>query len=137
MKISKINRAEALCIALLAVFFIIGTAAGSISLATIPPQISQSSVSADTPGGNQDSDEARPEDHGTQPHKESKYALVCGIVGVIMDKATGKLVFSPPANRSLLRPSPRVKRTEWEAVSFWTFQKRRHPECPANFRHQN
>jgi beta-lactamase regulating signal transducer with metallopeptidase domain len=95
MKISKMNHATAFCIALLAVSFIIGTAAGSILLAAIPPQNTQSNVSVDTPGGDQVPDEAEPEAQGTQPPKEGKYALVCGVVVVKADKANVKPVPPP------------------------------------------
>jgi beta-lactamase regulating signal transducer with metallopeptidase domain len=105
MRMSKMNHVTALCIALVAVSFIIVTAAGSILLATIPPQNSISSVSAKTPSSDQDFDKAKPEAQGTQPHKEVKYALVCGIVGVTVDKATGKKVFFPPLQKDG-KPSP-------------------------------
>ena len=95
MKISKMNHATAFCIALLAVSFIIGTATGSILLAAIPPQNTQSNVSVDTPGGDQVPDEAEPEAQGTQPHKEGKYALVCGVIVVKADKANVKPVLPP------------------------------------------
>jgi hypothetical protein len=96
------NHITAFCITLLAVFFIIATAAGSILLATIPPQNSQSSVSASALGGIQDSDKAAPEAQGTgaaSRDKEVKYSLVCGIVIGTRDKATGKPVFFPPRQK--------------------------------------
>jgi beta-lactamase regulating signal transducer with metallopeptidase domain len=98
MRISKMNHVTAFCIALLAVSFIVGTAAASILLAGIPPQNLQSSVSANTPGRDQDSDEAKPEAQATRPHNEGKYALMCDIVAGRMDKETGKIVqiFPPP-----------------------------------------
>jgi beta-lactamase regulating signal transducer with metallopeptidase domain len=102
MRRSKMNNVAALCIALLAVSFIIVTAAGSILLATIPPQNSISSVSANTPSRDQDFDQAKPESRGaraTSREKEVKYALVCDIIGVTVDKATGKPVFSPPLQK--------------------------------------
>jgi len=102
MRMSKMNHVTALCIALLAVSFIIVTAAGSILLATIPPQNSISSVSANTPSSDQDSDQAKLEARGTgatSQDKEVKYALVCGIIGGTVDKATGKPVFTPPLQK--------------------------------------
>jgi beta-lactamase regulating signal transducer with metallopeptidase domain len=101
MRISKMNYVTAFCIALLAVSFIIVTAAGSVLLATIPPQNSPSNVSAGMPGGGQDFDKAKPEDQGAgaiSRDKEVKYALVCGIVIGTVDKTTGKRVqvFPPP-----------------------------------------
>ena len=98
MKISKMNRVTALCITLLAFSSIIGTAAGSLLLASIPSQDSKSSVSSGTPGG-QDSDAARPEVQATQFNEAGKYFLLCGIVGGKADKATGKTVFSPPLEK--------------------------------------
>jgi hypothetical protein len=83
MRISKMNHVAAFCIMLLAVSFIIVTAAGSILLATIPPQNTKSSISANMSGGDQDLGKAKPEVQGTSAasrDKEVKYALVCGIV---------------------------------------------------------
>jgi beta-lactamase regulating signal transducer with metallopeptidase domain len=102
MRISKMNTVTALCIAFLAVSLIIGMAAGSILLATIPPQNSQSSVSPNTPGNDQDFNKAKAEAKGTRAtsrNKEAKYSLVCGIVFAKMDEATGKRVFSPPPQK--------------------------------------
>ena len=99
MRISKMNHVTAFCIALLAVSFIIGTAGGSLLLATIPLQNSQSSVAANAPGGGQDFDTAESEAQGIQPHKKGKYVLLCGIVGGRVDKATGKQTFSPPLQK--------------------------------------
>ena len=102
MKISKMNHVTAFCITLLAVSFIIVTAAGSILLATIPPQNSQSSVSANTPGGDQDSDKLSLKLRGPARRleiKRSQYALLCGIVFGTRDKATGKPVFFPPPQK--------------------------------------
>jgi outer membrane biosynthesis protein TonB len=102
MRISKMDRVTAFCITLLSVSFIIAAAAGSILLATIPPQNSMSSVSANTPGGHQDFDKAKPEARGTSAvsqDKEVKYALLCGIVIGKRDKATGKPVFDPPLQK--------------------------------------
>jgi beta-lactamase regulating signal transducer with metallopeptidase domain len=99
MKISKMNRVTAFCITLLAFSFIIGTAAGSILLASIPSQNSTSSVSSSTPIGGQDSDAAEPEIQGIQLNEAGKYFLLCGIVGGKADKATGKTVFSPPLQK--------------------------------------
>jgi len=96
MRISKMSHVTAFCITLLAVSFIIVTAAGSILLATIPPQNAKSSVSANMPGGDQGFDKAKPEVQGTQPHKETKYALVCGIVVVNPGDFVGKPVPPPP-----------------------------------------
>ncbi len=96
MRISKMNRVTAFCITLMSVSIIITTASGSVLLAAIPPQISQSSVSAGTPGGDQDSDETKPEAQEVQTHKEGKYVLLCGIIaGKVDDKATGKPVPPP------------------------------------------
>lgn len=99
MSISKMNHVTAFCITLLAVSFIIGTAAGSILLATIPPQSSQSSTSANTPKGDQYSDDAKPEAQGAQLNTDGKYKLLCGIVGGKVDEATGKRVFFPPLQK--------------------------------------
>jgi len=99
MRISRPNHVAAFSIALLAVSFIIATAAGSILLATIPPQNSKSSISASTPGGDQDSDKAISGTQGLRPRNEGKYALLCGITGVTVDEATGKRVFSPPLQK--------------------------------------
>jgi outer membrane biosynthesis protein TonB len=102
MKISKMNYVTAFCITLLAVSFIIATAAGSILLATIPPQNSQSSIASNTAGGGQNFDQARPEVQGTSAtsrDKEVKYALFCGLVFGTRDKATGKPVFFPPPEK--------------------------------------
>jgi beta-lactamase regulating signal transducer with metallopeptidase domain len=100
MKISKMNHVAAYCIALLAVSFIIVTAAGSILLATIPPQNSKSSASANTPGGDQDVDKAKLEARETgaaSGNREVKYALLCGIIaGVKANDATGKPIAPPP-----------------------------------------
>ena len=105
MRLSKMNHVAAFCVALLAVFSIITTAAGSIVLATIPPHSATSSVSAGTPGGDQASGQVKPGVQGTQPHKGGKYALLCGIVYVKMDEATGKPVVSPPLQDDG-KPSP-------------------------------
>jgi beta-lactamase regulating signal transducer with metallopeptidase domain len=97
MKISKMNHATAYCIALLAVFFIIVTAAGSILLATIPPQNSNTAVNKQ--GGNQDSDKDKlkaRETSATSGNKEAKYALLCGIVGGQGNNAAGKPIAPPP-----------------------------------------
>ena len=102
MRMSKISHVTALCIALLAVSFIIVTATGSILLATIPPQNSISSVSANTRSSDQDFDRAKPEARATgatSQDKEVKYALLCGIVVARRDKATGKPVFDPPLQK--------------------------------------
>jgi beta-lactamase regulating signal transducer with metallopeptidase domain len=102
MRISKMNHVTAFCIALLAVSFIIGTAAGSIVLATIPPQNSTSSASANTPSGDQDFDKAKPEareTNATSGNKEAKYALLCGIVFVKANNATGKPIELPPPQK--------------------------------------
>jgi hypothetical protein len=102
MKISKMNHVAAFCIAFFAVSFIIVTAAGSVLLATIPPQTLISSVSANTPGGDQDFDKATPEARrvsAASGYKEVKYALLCGIVVANRDKATGKPVFDPPLQK--------------------------------------
>ncbi|MBP1624329.1 MAG: family metallopeptidase [Acidobacteria bacterium] len=102
MRISKMNRLTAFCMTLLAISFIIAAAAGSVLLATIPPQNSQSGVSADAPGGDQEFDKAAPEVRGTgadSRDKEVKYSLVCGIVIGTRDKATGKPVFFPPLEK--------------------------------------
>jgi beta-lactamase regulating signal transducer with metallopeptidase domain len=102
MRISKMNHVSAFCIALLAVSFIIATAAGSILLATIPPQNAKSSISANTASGDQGFDKAKPDAQGTSAtsrDKEVKYALLCGITGVTVDKATGKPVFFPPLQK--------------------------------------
>jgi hypothetical protein len=90
------SHVTAFCITLLAVSFIIVTAAGSILLATIPPQNAKSSVSANMPGGDQGFDQAKLEVQGTQPHKKTKYALVCGIVVVNPNDFVGKPVPPPP-----------------------------------------
>jgi len=91
MRISKMNHVTAFCISLLAVSFIIATAAGSILLATIPPQNSKSGAPANRPSAGQDrGTSATPRD------KEARYVLLCGIVGGTIDKATGKPVPFPP-----------------------------------------
>jgi len=96
MRISKMNRVAALCITLFAVFFVTAAAAGSVLLAAIPPQNSQSSISATT-GVSQDSDKAMTEAKETHPNKEGQYALVCGIFAGRADgKATGKEVLPMP-----------------------------------------
>jgi beta-lactamase regulating signal transducer with metallopeptidase domain len=96
MRMSKMNYVTALCSALLAVSFIIVTAAGSILLATIPPQDSKSGVSANAPSGDQNYSKAKSEVQGAQPHKEGKYALLCGIISGTVDKTTGKPAPPPP-----------------------------------------
>jgi beta-lactamase regulating signal transducer with metallopeptidase domain len=97
MRISKMNSVTAFCIALLAVSFIITTAAASISLAKIPPQDPKSNISANTQNAafREDKKIAEPVS-STQPHQEGKYSLLCGIVGVKVDEATGKAVPFPP-----------------------------------------
>ncbi len=90
MRLSKMNHATALCIALLAVSLIIGMAAGSILLATIPPQ--NSSVSANKP-------RATPEAQGTSTISgdiQGKYSLLCGIVVVNPKDFIGKSIPPPP-----------------------------------------
>jgi len=102
MRISKMNHVTAFCVALLAVSFIMVTAAGSLLLATIPPQDSQSSTSANRSSGDQGFDRAKPEVQGASAasrDKDVKYALLCGIVFAKRDKATGKPVFDPPPEK--------------------------------------
>lgn len=89
MRISKMNRITAFGITLLAVSFIVATAAGSILLATIPSQ---------------NFDKAKPEVQKTRAISgatEVKYSLLCGIVSGTVDKATGKPVFSPPLQKDV------------------------------------
>jgi beta-lactamase regulating signal transducer with metallopeptidase domain len=98
MKISKMNHVSAFCSALFAVSFIIISAAGSILLATIPPQNSKSSASANTSSGNQEFNKARPEARETittSGNKEVKYSLLCGIVVVQGNDAFGKPIAPP------------------------------------------
>ncbi len=113
MRISRTNRVTAFCIALLAVSFLIATAAGSLLLATIPPQNTKSSASANTPSGGQYFDKGQTEaqeisaasreekeiaepGYPAQIPKESKYVLLCGIVGSRADSnATGKPIPPP------------------------------------------
>jgi hypothetical protein len=70
------NPVTAFSLSLLAVSLIIATAAGSILLASIPPQNSGSSASAGTPGSDQYPDGAELETQGTQPAKEGRYKLI-------------------------------------------------------------
>jgi beta-lactamase regulating signal transducer with metallopeptidase domain len=103
MKVSKMNHVTSLCIALFAGFFIIAMAAGSILMATIPPQNPNKDISAGAPGGDQDLDKAGPGAQGISTasrDKEVKYALVCGIVIGTRDKTTGKPVFFPPSDKA-------------------------------------
>lgn len=100
MRIPKMNRVAAFCIVFFAVSSIIATATGSILLAAIPRQSSQSIVSANAPGDAQDPGEAMSVVQTKQPRAEDKYALVCGIFAGRTDGgATGKPVFPPPPPR--------------------------------------
>lgn len=104
MKISKMNYVTVFCSALFAVSFIIATAAGSILLATIPPQNSKSSAVANAPSGDQNLAKAMPESREigvTSGNKEVKYSLLCGIVSGTLDKTTGKPVLSPPLQKDV------------------------------------
>ncbi len=106
MKISKSSHATVIGIGLLAILFIIATAAGSVLLATIPPQDSYSSVSANTQSGDKGSDQSKPETQGanttsqevkksakpknsTPPHKGAKGNLVGGIPGGVNGGTAG------------------------------------------------
>jgi beta-lactamase regulating signal transducer with metallopeptidase domain len=98
MKISKMNHVSTFCMALLAVSFIIVSAAGSILLATIPPQNSKSSGSANTSSGNQEFNKARTEARETittSGNKEVKYSLLCGIVFIQGGNTFGKPIAPP------------------------------------------
>lgn len=99
MKTSKMNHATALCVTLLAVSCIIIAAAGSMALATIPPQNSASSIAANKPGSDQDLAQTKPEAGAigsTSPDQEAHYALLCGLSFGTRNRASAEPVHLPP-----------------------------------------
>jgi TonB family protein len=98
MRISKSNHITAFCIALLAVSFIVATAAGSILLATIPPQSSDKS-DPKTQGAAESSKKAiGVSGQASQipaPRKGDKGAIVGGVASGVGHGVPGVVVVDP------------------------------------------
>jgi beta-lactamase regulating signal transducer with metallopeptidase domain len=119
MRISKTNQFKAFCIALLAVSFIISMAAGSVLLATIPPQNASSNVSTNTQSDDRDSpkNKARSKPRAAivdpnqfvappkpAPNKDGKGNIVGGIPGGISGGISGRGPVPPPPSKVGSKP---------------------------------